>query len=90
MRRCTESKFEILCDECNNQFEENKEFEANSNLVKREAPNQFGHMLPYYKMNNLLKTTDFNRTILIEKKSSRVNEWYNERKSVNRCWRVWF
>ena len=26
-----------------------KEFEANLNLLKREAPNDFGYMLPYYK-----------------------------------------
>ena len=48
MRRCNKSKGEILCDGCNNQVNENKEVEANLNLLKREAPYQFGHMLPYF------------------------------------------
>ena len=37
-----------MCDSCNNQINENKEFEANLNLLKRDVPNKFGHMLPYY------------------------------------------
>ena len=48
MRRCNECKNKILCTTCNNQVNENKEFEAILNLIKREAPNQFGHMLPYF------------------------------------------
>ena len=28
----------------------NKEFKANLHLLEREAPNQFGDMLPYYKI----------------------------------------
>ena len=32
---------------CNNQNDENKEFEVNLNLIKRQAPNDIGHMLPY-------------------------------------------
>ena len=36
------------CDKCNNQINENKEFGANLNELKRHAPNDFGHMLPYY------------------------------------------
>ena len=39
-----------MCDSCNNQINENKEFEANLNLLKRDEPNDFGHMLPYYKI----------------------------------------
>ena len=31
---------------CNNKVNENKEFEANLNQVKRE---EFGHMLPYFE-----------------------------------------
>ena len=27
-----------------------KDFEANLNLLKRKAPNEFGYMLPYYKL----------------------------------------
>ena len=50
MRRCNACKDGILCSTCNNQINENKEFEANLNLLKREAPNRFGHMLPYYEI----------------------------------------
>ena len=49
MRRCDECKGEKKCVTCNNQVNENKEFEANVNLLNGEAPNHFGHMLPYYK-----------------------------------------
>ena len=28
---------------------ENKEFELNLNLLKRQTPIEFGHMLPYFK-----------------------------------------
>ena len=37
-----------MCNNCNIQINENKEFEANLNELKRNAPNEFGHMLPYY------------------------------------------
>ena len=49
MRFCNECKDKILFTTCNNQVNENKEFETNLNLLKREAPNQFGYMLPKYK-----------------------------------------
>ena len=39
-----------MCNKCNNQINENKEFEAILNLLKREKPNGCGHMLPYYKI----------------------------------------
>ena len=48
MRFCNECKDGILCTTCNNQINENKEFEANLNLLKRKTTNEFGHMLPYY------------------------------------------
>ena len=48
MRRCNESFDKILCIRCNNQINENKELEANWNLLKRQAPNQFSHILFYY------------------------------------------
>ena len=48
MRQCNECKDGILCTTCKNIINENKEFEANLNLLKREKPNDFGHMLPYY------------------------------------------
>ena len=50
MKFCKECSDEGMCDECSNQVNENKVFEANLNLLKIEAPNQFGHMLPYYKL----------------------------------------
>ena len=51
MRGCDECKGEILCITCNNQVNENKEFEASLNLLRRQPPppNEFVHMLPYYK-----------------------------------------
>ena len=48
MSQCNACKDVILCTTCNNQINENKEFEANLNLLKRETPNEFGYMLPYY------------------------------------------
>ena len=50
MMRCNNCIGELLCDECNNQINENKELEANLNLLKRNEPNRFGHMLPYYNL----------------------------------------
>ena len=37
-----------FCNKCNNQINENEEFEANLNELKRHPPIEFGHMLPYY------------------------------------------
>ena len=48
MRFCNKCNDKKLCDKCNNQINENKEFEANLNLLKRDKPNDCGHMLPYY------------------------------------------
>ena len=48
MRHCNACKDGTLCVTCKNQINENKEFEANLNLIKREKPNDFGHMLPKY------------------------------------------
>ena len=48
MRQCNSCKDGILYSTCNNQINENKEFEANLNELKRRKPNVFGHMLPYY------------------------------------------
>ena len=45
MRQCNACKDEILCVTCNNRNNENKEFEANLNLLKRKAPNEFVYML---------------------------------------------
>ena len=48
MRFCDGCNDKKTCNKCNNLINENKEFEANLNLLKREKPNDFGHMLPYY------------------------------------------
>ena len=49
MRFCNKCKDKTLCDECNNQVNENKDFEAILNLLKRQAANEFGHICPYFK-----------------------------------------
>ena len=48
MRNCDKWSKDILCDECDKLVNQNKEFSANLNELKREAPNEFGHMLPKY------------------------------------------
>ena len=47
MRRCDDCKGEILCMTCKNQVNENNDFQASLKLLKRQASNQIGHMLPY-------------------------------------------
>ena len=47
-RFCNKSNVKKMCNKCNNQINENKEFSANLNELKREPPNELGHMLPYY------------------------------------------
>ena len=49
MRNCTECKKDTLCDQCHKIVNQKKEFSANLNELKRQAPNEFGHMLPKYK-----------------------------------------
>ena len=39
-----------MCEICNNQINENKEFEANLNELKRHPTNKHEYMLPYYKI----------------------------------------
>ena len=48
MRFCNECNDNKMCVKCNNHINENKEFEANLCLLKRNAPNEFGYMLPDY------------------------------------------
>ena len=48
MRNCTECKEDILCDNCDKLVNQNIEFSANLNELKREKPNDLGHMLPKY------------------------------------------
>ena len=47
MRGCDKCRGKILCVTCINQINENKEFEANLKLLKREAPKDIGYMFPY-------------------------------------------
>ena len=47
MRRCDKCRSKIILATCDDQINENKEFEANLSLLKREATNEFGYMLPY-------------------------------------------
>ena len=46
-RFCKECNDKRVCNRCNIGIIENKEFEAIINLIKRKAPNEFGHMLPH-------------------------------------------
>ena len=48
MRNCTNCKKDSLCDECDKLVNQRKNFSANLNELKREPPNEFGHMLPKY------------------------------------------
>ena len=48
MRRCEKYRGKILRATWNNQINENKEVAANLHLFKREAPNEFGYMLPSF------------------------------------------
>ena len=48
MRNCSECKRDILCDGCDKLVNQRKEFSAILNEMKRQPPNEFGHMLPKY------------------------------------------
>ena len=48
MRFCNVCNDKKMCDKCNNQINEKKEFEANLNELKGHPPNASGYMLPYY------------------------------------------
>ena len=50
LRFCNECSKKKRFDRCRNQINENKEFKANINLLRRQPPNQFGRMLPYYRV----------------------------------------
>ena len=50
MRYCTDCKNDSLCDSCDKLVNQNKEYSANINDLKRETFNDFGHMLPKYKI----------------------------------------
>ena len=46
MRNCTECGKDILFENCDKLVNQRKEFSAEPNKLKREPPNEFGHMLP--------------------------------------------
>ena len=48
MRFCKECNDKRMCNRCNNQVNENKEFKANLNLLKKHSLSEFGQMLPYF------------------------------------------
>ena len=48
LKNCTNCEKKILCDECDKLLNQNKEFSANLNGLKRQPPNELGHMLPKY------------------------------------------
>ena len=50
MRFFNECNDQKVCNKCDNQINENKEFEANLNELKRDPPYEFGHMLPSYEI----------------------------------------
>ena len=48
MKNCGDCKKDILCESCDNLVNQKKEFSANLNELKQEAPNDFSHILPKY------------------------------------------
>ena len=48
MRNCNKCSKDQLCDGCDVLINQRKEFSANLNELKREEPNDQGHMLPKY------------------------------------------
>ena len=47
-RICSDCKKGFFCNDCDKLVNQRKEFSANLNEIKREAPNDFSHMLPKY------------------------------------------
>ena len=48
MTNCSDCIKDILCESCDNLVNQKNELSANLNEIKRERPNDFGHMLPKY------------------------------------------
>ena len=51
MKNCDNCTKDFLCDECDKLVNQNIEFSANLNEIKRQPLNDFGHMLPKYVIN---------------------------------------
>ena len=49
MKNYGKCKKNIPCENCDKLVNQKKEFSANLNEMKRQPPNEFGHMLPKYK-----------------------------------------
>ena len=47
-RKCNKCSKDQLCDDFDKLVNQNKEFSANLNELKREKPNDHGYMLPKY------------------------------------------
>ena len=50
MRNCNKCTKDTLCENCDKLVTQRKDFSANLNELKREKPNNSGHMLPKYKI----------------------------------------
>ena len=48
MKNCCERKIDSLCDRCDKLVNQNRDFSANLNELKRQPPNEFGQMLTKY------------------------------------------
>ena len=48
MRNCSDCEEDILCENCDNLINQKKKFSGNPNELKREKPNDLGHVLPKY------------------------------------------
>ena len=46
LKNCGECEIDSLFDRCDKLVNQRKEFSANLSEMKREPPNQFGHMFP--------------------------------------------
>ena len=49
MRFCSECSNKTMFNKYNNLVNENEEFKAKLNLLKRQAASEFGQMLPYFE-----------------------------------------
>ena len=50
MRKSNKCTKHFLCEGCDKLVNRTKKFSANLNQIKRQAPDEFGHMLPKYKL----------------------------------------
>ena len=48
MKNCCKCTEDIPCENCDKLINQKKDFSTNLNELKRQAPNEFGYMLPKY------------------------------------------